>query len=97
MSCYDARQTPILSVSVPFKLSFVLTVFHSIHTTLQAKLAQYYGCSGLIIYSDPAEIAPKGGPLVYPNGPNLPPGGVQRGSLLISDGDPLTPGIPAIR
>ena len=97
MSRYDARQTPIISVSVPFQLSFILTVFHSIYTILQAKLAQYYGCSGLIIYSDPAEFAPKGGPPVYPNGPNLPPGGVQRGSLLISSGDPLTPGIPAIR
>ena len=92
MSRYDARQTPIISVSVPFQLSFILTVFHSV----QAKLAQYYGCSGLIIYSDPAEFAPKGGLPVYPNGPNLPPGGVQRGSLLISSGDPLTPGIPAI-
>ena len=86
-------------------VQFCMSQFHSswvwlcsiLYTTPQAKLAQYYGCSGLIIYSDPAEFAPKGGLPVYPNGPNLPPGGVQRGSLLISDGDPLTPGIPAIR
>jgi len=63
----------------------------------KAKLAQQFGCEGLIIYSDPAQYAPKDGPPVYPAGPSLPPGGVQRGSLLIPEGDPLTPGIPAIR
>ena len=62
----------------------------------QARLAQRYGCIALLIYSDPAEYAPKGGPPVYPNGTSLPPSGVQRGSLLITNGDPLTPGIPAI-
>ncbi len=58
-------------------------------------MAQRYGCSGLLIYSDPQDFAPEGVP-VYPDGPSLPPGGVQRGSLMIVEGDPLTPGVPAI-
>ncbi|CAI8052637.1 N-acetylated-alpha-linked acidic dipeptidase 2 [Geodia barretti] len=51
---------------------------------------------GVIIYSDPADYAPRGGPLVFPNGTSLPPSGVQRGSLFQRNGDPLTPGVPAI-
>lgn len=62
----------------------------------QAHLAEENGCVALIIYSDPADYAPKGGPPVFPNGTSLPPSGVQRGSLLRAFGDPLTPGIPAI-
>lgn len=58
-------------------------------------MAQRYGCSGLLIYSDPQDYAPEGMP-VYPDGPSLPPGGVQRGTLMIVEGDPLTPGVPAI-
>lgn len=58
--------------------------------------AQKYGCKGLVIYSDPEEYAPEGVP-VYPDGPNLPEYGVQRGSLQIRDGDLLTPDIPALR
>ena len=61
----------------------------------KAHLAQTYGCSALIIYSDPQNYAPSGTP-VYPNGPSLPPYGLQRGYLLRTVGDPLTPGVPSI-
>lgn len=62
----------------------------------QAKLGQRFGCIGMIIFSDPADFAPRGGAPVYPDGPNLPPGGVQRGSVQIRAGDPLTPDLPSI-
>ena len=62
---------------------------------VQARLAQQFNCSALLIYSDPEDYAPDGVP-VYPNGPSLPTYGVQRGSLFIRDGDPLTPDVPAI-
>ena len=65
-------------------------------TSIQARLAEMFGCAGLIMYSDPEQIAPRDGAPVYPDGPSLPKGGVQRGSLLSQEGDPLTPGIPAI-
>eukprot|EP00731_Ephydatia_muelleri_P016309 Em0009g733a len=61
----------------------------------KAHLAQTYGCSALIIYSDPKDYAPSG-TLVYPNGPSLPPYGLQRGSLVGNEGDPLTNGVPSI-
>ncbi|KAL5481832.1 hypothetical protein EMCRGX_G022084 [Ephydatia muelleri] len=61
----------------------------------QAHLAQMYGCSALIIYSDPEDYAPSG-TLVYPNGPSLPPYGLQRGTLLEPEGDPLTNGVPSL-
>ena len=61
----------------------------------KAHLAQTYGCSALIIYSDPEDYAPSG-TLVYPNGPSLPPYGLQRGSLVGNEGDPLTNGVPSI-
>ena len=61
----------------------------------KAHLAQTYGCSALIIYSDPEDYAPSG-TLVYPNGPSLPPYGLQRGSLLEHEGDPLTNLVPSL-
>lgn len=48
------------------------------------------------MYSDPADyFAP--GVEAYPDGWNLPGGGVQRGNILNLNGagDPLTPGYPA--
>ena len=57
-------------------------------------LAQQFGCEGLLIYSDPIDYAPEGVP-VYPDGPSLPLYGVQRGSLSRTQGDLLTPGVPA--
>ena len=61
----------------------------------KAHLAQTYGCSALIIYSDPEDYAPSGTP-VYPNGPSLPPYGLQRGSLGQNDGDLLTSRVPSL-
>ena len=62
----------------------------------QAILAETHGCSGLVIFSDPVDYAPSNGPPIFPNGPMLPPTGIQRGSLMILDEDPLTPGLPSI-
>ena len=62
----------------------------------QALLAQQYGCRGLIIYSDPADYAPKGGPPPFPQNWSLPDTGIQRGTLNTIEGDVLTPDLPAI-
>ena len=59
-------------------------------------MAEENGCVAVVIYSDPADYAPRDGPLLFPNGTSLPPSGVQRGSLLTRFGDPLTPGVPSI-
>ncbi|XP_071288896.1 N-acetylated-alpha-linked acidic dipeptidase 2-like isoform X2 [Agelaius tricolor] len=62
----------------------------------KVKNAILAGAKGIILYSDPADYcAPGVEP--YPNGWNLPGGGVQRGNVLNLNGagDPLTPGYPA--
>ncbi|XP_037696959.1 putative N-acetylated-alpha-linked acidic dipeptidase [Choloepus didactylus] len=62
----------------------------------KVKNAQLAGAKGVILYSDPADyFAPGVG--AYPQGWNLPGGGVQHGNILNLNGagDPLTPGYPA--
>ena len=63
----------------------------------KAKFAEYYGASGLIIYTDPIDNGFTKG-LVYPEGPYYNKSTIQRGSLLTSNftGDPLTPFQPAL-
>ena len=61
----------------------------------QAQQAVAFGCRALLIYSDPQEYAPKDVP-VYPDGPALPEFGIQRGTVYIASGDPLTPDIPSL-
>ncbi|XP_023581137.1 glutamate carboxypeptidase 2 isoform X4 [Trichechus manatus latirostris] len=62
----------------------------------KVKNAQQAGAKGVILYSDPADYFVPG-VKSYPNGWNLPGGGVQRGNVLNLNGagDPLTPGYPA--
>ncbi len=66
---------------------------------LKPKLAQDHGAVGCIIYSDPADDG-YSVDATYPNGPERPPHGVQRGSvqdMTLYPGDPLTPGIGATK
>ncbi|XP_069327044.1 glutamate carboxypeptidase 2 isoform X2 [Eulemur rufifrons] len=62
----------------------------------KVKNAELAGAIGVILYSDPADYVASGVES-YPNGWNLPGGGVQRGNVLNLNGagDPLTPGYPA--
>lgn len=59
--------------------------------------AQYFGAIGAILYNDPANYAPFGttADQVYDQKWYMPPSGIQRGSALITNGDPLTPIYPA--
>ena len=55
------------------------------------------GAIGAILYDDPIEFTDTGNPdNVYPKSIFLPKSGVQRGSLLVHSGDPMTPGYPSI-
>ncbi|XP_049679411.1 N-acetylated-alpha-linked acidic dipeptidase 2-like isoform X3 [Accipiter gentilis] len=62
----------------------------------KVKNAILAGARGIILYSDPADYCAPGVD-AYPDGWNLPGGGVQRGNVLNLNGagDPLTPGYPA--
>lgn len=64
----------------------------------KVKNCQDRGGIGVILYSDPAEVALNGTKSedVYPNTIFLPGSGVQRGSAFLGDGDPLSPGWPSI-
>ncbi|HEY7235750.1 MAG TPA: M20/M25/M40 family metallo-hydrolase [Gemmatimonadaceae bacterium] len=61
---------------------------------IKAREAERHGALALIIYSDPQDDGFVRGD-VYPLGPMRPAAGVQRGSVLNSDGDPSTPGYPS--
>ena len=56
------------------------------------------GAIGLIIFSDPADVAPFGvvPEKVYPNTIFLPPTGMQRGTVFVDNGDPLSPFWPSV-
>ena len=62
---------------------------------IKAREAEARGASGLLMFSDPSADGFARGP-VLPEGPNRPPRGVQRGSILNADGDPSTPGRPSV-
>ena len=57
------------------------------------------GCVGLVIFSDPGDVAVQGTEPenVYPNTIFLPGSGIQRGSTFIGDGDPLSPEWPSVQ
>ena len=50
----------------------------------------------MIFYPDPADFTSAEDPLVYPDSWWLPPTAAVSGSLFTGDGDPLTPGYPAL-
>ncbi|XP_039248299.2 putative N-acetylated-alpha-linked acidic dipeptidase [Styela clava] len=81
-----------LNIDVRGKICIVK--FGKIFRGDKAIYAERNGCSGLIMYSDPADYSSDS---TYPNGWGLPPDGVQRGSLHLRDGDPLTPFYPSIK
>lgn len=59
--------------------------------------AQERGAVGIILFSDPEDVALEGvAPEdVYPNTRWLPGSGMQRGTTYVGSGDPLTPGWPS--
>ena len=48
----------------------------------------------MIIFSDPQQVA-RDTDKIYPTGWWLPGDGMQRGTAMMDDGDPLTPGWPS--
>jgi N-acetylated-alpha-linked acidic dipeptidase len=65
---------------------------------IKPKVAAEHGALACIVYSDPKDDGYFGGD-VFPEGPQRPPDGAQRGSVMdmpLYPGDPLTPGIGAV-
>jgi hypothetical protein len=74
----------------------VLCKYGEIFRGNKVKFAEKYGLSGVILFDDPIRAAPSfASNYVYPNGEFLPDTGVQRGSIIMVDGDPETPNYPS--
>ncbi|XP_070577810.1 N-acetylated-alpha-linked acidic dipeptidase 2-like isoform X2 [Ptychodera flava] len=83
-----------LNVSVRDKI--VLVKYGKIFRGDKVKFAEQFGARGVVMYSDPATVAPNGIDNVYPNSWWLPGTAVERGTLWALYGDPITPAYPSI-
>ena len=90
----DYAQLDSIGVSVRGKIA--VARYGRSFRGIKAREAERHGALALIIYSDPQDDGYVRGD-VYPDGPMRPPAGVQRGSVLNSDGDPSTPAYPSTR
>jgi N-acetylated-alpha-linked acidic dipeptidase len=90
----DYAQLDSLGVSVRGKIA--VARYGRSFRGIKAREAERHGALALIIYSDPQDDGFVRGD-VYPDGPMRPPRGVQRGSVLNTDGDPSTPSYPSAR
>eukprot|EP01080_Neovahlkampfia_damariscottae_P009295 gene9295-1383_t len=77
--------------------SIVISRYGKLFRGIKVRNAEKAGCKGIIIYSDPQDDGISKGP-VYPDGPNRPENGIQRGNVMYPEikGDPTTPGFPSI-
>ncbi len=93
----DYEQLATMGVSV--RGAIVIARYGGAWRGIKPKLAAEHGALGCIIYSDPHEDGFSRGQ-VFPQGPERPVDGVQRGSVMdmpLYPGDPLTPGIGAVK
>lgn len=85
----DYAQLDSMGVSVKGKIA--IARYGRSFRGIKAREAEKHGAVGLFIYSDPQDDGYVVGD-VYPQGPMRNANGVQRGSILNTDGDPSTPG-----
>jgi N-acetylated-alpha-linked acidic dipeptidase len=85
----DYKRLDSLGISVRGKIA--LARYGRSFRGIKAREAEKRGAVGLIVYSDPQDDGYFRGD-VYPRGPMRPAGGIQRGSMMNSNGDPTTPG-----
>jgi N-acetylated-alpha-linked acidic dipeptidase len=82
------------SVGVSVKGKIVLARYGRSFRGIKVREAERNGAAAILIYSDPADDGYARGD-VYPEGPMRPEQGVQRGSVMNTNGDPSTPGYPS--
>jgi N-acetylated-alpha-linked acidic dipeptidase len=89
----------LAKMGVDVKGKIVIARYGASWRGIKPKVAYEHGAIGCLIYSDPRDDGYFQGD-VYPLGPYRPEQGVQRGSVMdmpIHPGDPLTPGIGAVK
>ena len=81
------------SIGVNLTGRIAISRYGSIFRGNKLQNVEQRGAIGLIIFSDPADVAPNGvsSDDVYPNSIFLPRTGMQRGTVFIDNGDPLSP------
>ncbi|XP_076097524.1 N-acetylated-alpha-linked acidic dipeptidase 2-like isoform X2 [Mytilus galloprovincialis] len=91
----DYTHLDSLNINVSGKI--VIARYGKIFRGDKANLAYMHGAIGIILYSDPEDYAmgQTDTSQVYPHDWWLPASGVQRGTIFLRSGDPLTPGYPA--
>jgi N-acetylated-alpha-linked acidic dipeptidase len=82
------------SIGVSVRGAIVVARYGTSYRGIKAREAEKQGAIGLILYNDPQDDGYVVGD-VYPRGPMRPASGVERGSILMDDGDPSTPGYPS--
>ncbi|XP_053545574.1 glutamate carboxypeptidase 2-like [Bombina bombina] len=83
-------------LSMDLNGTIAIARYGSIFRGDKVKNAQTFGCAGIILYSDPADYVAGDLNRVFPDDWWLPGTGAQRGTVLNTDGDPLTPFYPSI-
>ena len=89
----DYRILDSLGVSV--RGAIVVARYGRSHRGIKVREAELRGAVAVILYTDPGDDGASRG-VVYPDGPYRPAGGIQRGSVKLSPGDPATPGWAAL-
>ncbi|RXM94099.1 Protein transport protein Sec23A [Acipenser ruthenus] len=84
------------NLSIDLNGTIAIARYGKIYRADKVKHAAEFGCVGMVLYSDPADYAVDSEVRVYPDDWWLPGTGVQRGTVLPRDGDPLTPYYPSI-
>jgi N-acetylated-alpha-linked acidic dipeptidase len=85
----------LAQMHVSLKGRIVLVRYGGDFRGVKVYLAQQYGATGVLLYSDPVDDGSAAG-AVFPEGPFRPDGAAQRGSvqfLPVYPGDPTTPGV----
>ncbi|XP_043201099.1 N-acetylated-alpha-linked acidic dipeptidase 2-like isoform X4 [Amphibalanus amphitrite] len=86
------------SQNISLKDHIVIARYGKIFRGNKAYLCEQFGCSALLLYSDPADGAPLGqsADAAYPNTVYMPSAGAQLGTVYRGTGDPLTPIYPSL-
>lgn len=88
-SAEDFQQLKDLGIDLKGKI--LLMRYFGTGEGRKVRNAEEAGAAAVVLYSDPAEDGFRYGD-VYPKGDWRPPGSIMRRSVVISDGDPLSPG-----
>ncbi len=94
--CREEDFELLIKKGYDLKGKLVMCRYGKIFRGNKVEFAQHYNASGVLIYDDPKRVAPQVAlNHIYPSGEFLPNDGVQRGSIIVRDGDPSTPHYPA--